>query len=125
MATVDQFLTDRPCSWHWYLFSALLIDTLLGREISERAWLFAGALVLLLVYMTARRFSDIGWHQCWVIPYALLTLSPYAVLLFVPHANVRLITLGIILLQVPAMVWPKKKAAVAVDDSSTMRVPRL
>jgi hypothetical protein len=117
MKIIDQLVPNSPCSWHWYLFSALLIDTLLGREVSEHAWLFACALVLLLVYMTARRFADIGWGRWWAIPYALFTLCPYAVLFLHPEANVRLITLVVVLLQVLAMVWPKKKTAVTVAEA--------
>jgi hypothetical protein len=70
-------------------------------------------LVLLLTYMTARRFIEIGWSRWRAIPYALFTLSPYAVLFLVPLVNVRLITLGNLLLQVPAIAWPKKKDAVS------------
>jgi len=113
MTIMDQLVFNRPCSWHWYLVSALLLDTLLGREVTEHSWLFAGALVLLLMYMTARRFTDIGCTQWWAIPYSLFTLSPYSVLFFISNANVRLITLGIVLLQVPAIVWPKRKEAVS------------
>jgi hypothetical protein len=118
MTIMDKLVSGRPCSRHWYLFSALLIDTLLGYEVGEHAWLFAGAFVLLLAYMTARRSADIGWIGWWAIPYALLTLSPYAVLFFVQHADVRLITLGIVLLQVPAMVWPKRKEAKSAIGTS-------
>jgi hypothetical protein len=111
MYFIDLLRPDRPCSRLWYLIStALLIDLPLESEVRNHAWVLAGALVLLLVYITARRFIEIGWNRRWAIPYALFTLSPYAVLCFHPDANVRLITLAVVLLQVPAMVWPKRRA---------------
>jgi uncharacterized membrane protein YhaH (DUF805 family) len=114
MAIANRVILSSPCSRHLYFFAALLIDALLGQEVNTQAWVFAGVLVLLLGYMTARRFTDIGWSQLWVIPYALLTLSPYVALLFAQHADARLITLGVLVLQVPAMIWPKKKAPVSM-----------
>ena len=125
MTTIDQFVPIRPCSWHRFLFSALLIDALLGREVTEHIWLLTGLLVLLLVYMTARRFDDIGWGRWLAFPYALSTLCPYAVLFLYPEANVRLITPVVIVLQVPAMVWPRKRTAEVVEDATTMRDPRV
>ncbi len=69
-------------------------------------------MVLLLMYMTARRFTDIGWSRWWAIPYALLALSPVAVLFFIPQMDARLITLGNLFLQIPVIAWPGKKGIV-------------
>jgi len=105
---MNQLGLNRPCPPLWYLLSCVWIDVALEGEVYHRAWVLGGALVLLLMYMTARRFTDIGWSQWWAIPYALLTLCAYSVLFFTPHTNGRIITLGALLLQVPAIVWPKK-----------------
>jgi hypothetical protein len=70
------------------------------------------------MYMTARRFVETGWSSWLAIPYALFTISPCAVLFVGPRMDVRLIGLGMAVLQVPAMVWPKKKATATVAAAS-------
>jgi hypothetical protein len=70
------------------------------------------------MYMTARRFIETGWNRWSAIPYALFTISPCAVLFFGPRMDARLIALGILVLQVPAIVWPKKKTEVSIPASS-------
>jgi len=109
---MNQLGLDRSCPRLWYLVSCILIDAALAGEVYHRSWALGAIVVLLMIYMTARRFTDAGWSRWWAIPYAAFTLSPYAVLFFVPHLNARLVALGNILLQLPAIVWPKKENAV-------------
>jgi hypothetical protein len=104
---------DRPCPRYWYLASCVVIDAFLSSEVHARSWVFAGVLVILLMYMTARRFVETGWSRRWAVPYALFTLGPCAVLFFGSRMDVRLIALGMAVLQVPAMAWPGKKRIIA------------
>lgn len=103
---------DRPCPRYWYLASCVVIDAFISGEVHAHSWVFAGILLILLMYMTARRFVEIGCSRWWAIPYALLTFGPCLVLFLAPRVDVRLIALGMAVLQVPAVVWPKKKTGV-------------
>jgi hypothetical protein len=105
---------DRPCPRYWYLASCVVIDAFVSGAVHAHSWVSAGVLVVLLIYMTARRFVETGWSRWLAIPYALFTISPCAVLFFGPRMDARLIGLGMAVLQVPAMAWPKKKAPVSM-----------
>jgi hypothetical protein len=115
---MNRFALKNPCPRHLFFFTALLIDALLGFELSRRGWVSAGVLVLLLAYMTMRRFADIGWNSGWALPYTLFMASPYTGAFFIWRQDVRIATLGVILLQLPAMAWPKKKDGAPVEAAS-------
>jgi hypothetical protein len=114
MSIENKLGLDRPCPRYWYLASCVVIDAFISSAVHDHSWVSAGVLVVLLMYMTARRFVETGWSRWWAIPYALFTLVPCAVLFSGSHMDVRLIALGMVVLQVPAMVWPKKKAPVSM-----------
>jgi hypothetical protein len=119
MDLAKEILLDKPCPRVWYaITTAVFIDGPLGGEVRSQAWALVSGFALLLIYMTARRFTDIGQSRWWAIPYGLFTVSPYATLLLMPGVDVRLIVLGVIALQLPAMVWPKKKPPVPVEAVS-------
>lgn len=119
MSILNQFVSNKPSSWHLYFISALLLDTISGAAISNHAWLYAGFLVMVLVYVTARRFIEIGWFRYWAVLYAFFTLSPYSILCFYSHTNVRLITPVIVILQIPAMIWPRRKTVKSIEENNT------
>lgn len=117
MSIENKLGLDRACPRYWYLASCVVIDAFLSAEVHAHSWVPVSVLVILLMYMTARRFVETGWSRWWAIPYALFTISPCAVLFFGPRMDVRLIALGMAVLQVPAMVWPKKKAPVSIAEA--------
>jgi hypothetical protein len=68
-------------------------------------WVGAATLFILLIWVTVRRFVGMIKPQWWAVPYSLITVSPCAVLYCNPTFNIFLVLAGVLVLQLPAMLW--------------------
>jgi hypothetical protein len=77
------------------------------------AWALIPFYLPLMVYLTLRRFLDAGWALWIAVPFSIVTLSPYLLLLR-NHALSYWIPAGIaVVLQLPAMLVKGKKMPLA------------
>src|SRR5260370_22488192 len=89
-----------------YVIAAVLIDLLLWIELRRHEWIGAGAFLFVMLDLTARRMSEIGWERMWVVPYCCVTLSPLSMLVFWPSLNPWVAFSCVAALHIPVSVWP-------------------
>lgn len=103
------------------LWVPICLDVPFGACVRGYGWGRASFLALVLVCVTARRMLGIPWPRWWAIPYTVLSLSPCCAYLFARDADLLLVVLCMIALQVPVMVWKQEtqKARVSVTGDET------
>jgi hypothetical protein len=117
-----RFLTLRqPVGRAWYTVACVLfidIDLqfrlradLLSRHGATNLGVLFDALffLLLMFWLSAARFIDLGLRKLWALPYSVITLAPFAMLYLAPSLNPWIATAGAIILQTPAMLANSKE----------------
>jgi len=117
MPFIRSAFRPRPCPRGLYIVFVALFDSTYGALASRHHWILAGMPLLLLLYMTAQRFADIGWNGWLAVPYTMLVLTPYTALLVSPGNHAQLLRVAVLILQLPAMVWPRRRVIGSTDRS--------
>lgn len=88
-----------------------VVDPPLWIELRRHEWIGAAALMFLMLAVTARRMSEIGWDRAWAVPYCCVTISgPLAMLVVWPSVNPWVAFSFVAALHLPVMVWPATKS---------------
>lgn len=112
-------LLNNPIPRHWYALGVVVcVDVPLGASVRSLPWPYIAAYISLMVWITARRFFDCRWSRWWAIPYSLIALSPYYALHYNRDANLALVTVAAVLMELPAML---SKSHTAVGQTPATR----
>jgi hypothetical protein len=99
-------ILDIPISSLWYAIGVIVcIDVPLAASFRGHSAVNFAFYLPLMAWVTARRLVGFPWSRWWSVPYSFLALSPCSTFLFDPGASLWLITLCVLVLQVPAILW--------------------
>jgi hypothetical protein len=90
----------------------IFCDAPLCISVRERVWWLVSILIVIMFWAMARRISDIPRPLWWALPWSAIAAAPCLRLYVNPHSSILLVFCGMIVLQLPAMLWKHQPSTI-------------